>query len=155
VAARARREPAAERREFERLRKVSQCETVWGELVFEIRAERAAADPREPTRGVDLVHARERAKIKTDDGALVARCPRSASIDAADDRRPAAERNHCPTARITLGEHAHDLGCIAWLGDDIRCICVVAREPGDLIDITTTARARSTLVRRLRREVGE
>src|SRR5437588_487023 len=66
VSARARGDPAAEGRELERLREVPQRQTVLGELLLEVRADRARLDPRRLRDGVDLEHAVERLKVDRD-----------------------------------------------------------------------------------------
>ena len=91
VAARARREPAAERRELERLREVAQREAVRPQLVLERRAEHAGLDPR-GARDVGRPRARGRARRRSMlTRAGVAR--RRRALDAADDGRAAAERD--------------------------------------------------------------
>ena len=59
VAARARRDPAAERRELERLRVEAQRQPLRAELLLEPRAGRAGLDPRRARDAVDLEHAVE------------------------------------------------------------------------------------------------
>ena len=89
MAAGPRRDPAAERRIFEALRKVAQRQAVRLQLGFERRPERAALDPGRARDRVDLQHLAEMAQIDGD-GRLVAPVP--AMLDAAADARSAAER---------------------------------------------------------------
>ena len=59
----ARGDPAAERRELERLRVEAQRQAVRGELLLEPRAGRAGLDARRARDGVDLEHAVQRAQV--------------------------------------------------------------------------------------------
>ncbi len=63
VAARARRDPAAERRKFERLRKVAQGKAVRSQLVFQGGSVDAALDPCSPRRPVDVENAIQVAQV--------------------------------------------------------------------------------------------
>ena len=87
VTAGARREPAAERRELERLREVAQREPVRAELVLERGAVHAGLDPRRARLAVDLEHPVERAEVDADRAAVVVV---DVALDAADHRRAAA-----------------------------------------------------------------
>ena len=87
VAAGAGRQPAAERRQLERLREVAQRVAVRAELLLEHRSEGAGLDPRRPRHRVDLEHPVEAAEIDRDDAGEPVT---DGALDAADDRRAAA-----------------------------------------------------------------
>jgi len=87
VAAGARRDPPAERRELEALRIEAQRKVVCCKLRLEVRSARAALDPREPRRPVDLDDAAHAPEIDAHDGA------RALVGDAVHDARPTAERH--------------------------------------------------------------
>ena len=90
VAAGAGRDPAAERRELERLREVAQRQPVLAELLLEPRAGRAGLDARRARDRVDLEHAVERAAGRSTTAPRSRPRPR---LDAADDARAAAVRD--------------------------------------------------------------
>src|SRR6478609_435005 len=92
MAARAGRDPAAERRALETLREMSKRQVVRLKLCLERRPECAGLDAGGARGLVDLDHATELAQV---DGhrSLVARRI-ALGLDAADDARSAAERRH-------------------------------------------------------------
>ena len=105
VAARARGDPAAERRELERLRVEAQRQPVLGELLLEPRAGRAGLDARGARDRVDLEHAVERAQVDRDDARVARaragrRCrrPRSCRRRPARPRRRARRTSRAPRA---------------------------------------------------------
>ena len=106
VPARARGDPAAERRELERLRVEAQRQPVRAELLLEPRAGRAGLDPRGARDAVDLEHAIQPPQVDRDD----ARVPRAqAAVDAADHARAAAERHDRDVALAAPVEHRAQL----------------------------------------------
>jgi hypothetical protein len=90
VPARARGDPAAERRELERLRVEAHGHPVLAQLTLELGPGQPRARARRARHGVDLVHAVER-RQRQRHGAVEAR--RDARLDPADDARPAADRD--------------------------------------------------------------
>ena len=106
VPARAGRDPAAERRELERLRVEPQRQPVLAELGLEPGTGRARLDARRARDGIDLEHAVERAQVDRDH----ARVPGARNrVDAADHARAAAERHHRHVALAAPVEHRAQL----------------------------------------------
>ena len=112
VAAGAGREPAAERRELERLREVAQRQAVRRELVLE----RGPSVPA-PIRASRLVASTSRTPAsaprsrQTTRRAIAAREPRASTPPTTDV--PPPNGTHRPAARVADLEHARDLGGIA------------------------------------------
>ena len=87
VASRARRDPAPERGELERLREVAQRELVLAQLILERRPERAGLDARRTRDVVDLEHPIERAEVERDSAVVAGP---DVGRDTADDGGAAA-----------------------------------------------------------------
>ena len=116
VPAGAGRDPAAERRELERLREVAQRQAVLAQLVLEARAGRAGLDPRRArVRSTSSTRSSRRRSIVDRAGVAVA----DRGLDAADDAGPAAVRDRRraaprrtsraprPTSRLVARERDH------------------------------------------------
>ena len=125
VSARARRNPAAERRVLEALRVVAQGEAVRGELLLEVRPEGPRLDARRPRRRVHLEHPVHRAEVHRD--RAVPRAP-AGPLHAADDARPAAERHDGEPLALAPREHRRDLRLVAREGDHVGRAREVAAE---------------------------
>ena len=110
VAAGACRDPPAERRELERLREVAQREPVLAQLVLEVRARRAGLDQRRArdVRSTSSTRSSRARSSVTAAGVAVAH----ARLDAADDARAAAVRDHRRAALAAPFEHLGDLGLV-------------------------------------------
>ena len=116
VTAGARRDPAAERRQLERLRVEAQRQAVRGELLLEHRAARARLDARRPRDRVDLEHAVQATERERDRPFV----PRAGDrLDAAGDARPAADRDHRHARARGPREHALDVGLLARVHDEV------------------------------------
>ncbi len=131
MAAGAGRDPAAEGRIFEALRKMPQGQPVRLELGFERRAEGAALDARGARAAVDLDHPAKMPQIEGD-RRLVAGAvdPR---LDAADDAGAAAERDHRRLGAARPIDDRGDLGFAARIGDDIGRGVVVAEQAAHVV----------------------
>ena len=95
VAARAGGDPAAERRELERLRKMAQREAVRAQLVLERRTEHAGLNARRARAAIDLEHAIETAEIDADRAAVVAADRRPRHRRRRSSRRRRGSRRRC------------------------------------------------------------
>ena len=105
VTAGAGRDPAAERRELERLREVAQRQAVLAQLVLEPRAGRAGLDPRRARGAIDLEHPVEAPQVDRDRARVAVA---DARLDAADDAGAAAvgDRRRAALARTTRARAA-------------------------------------------------
>jgi hypothetical protein len=90
VSARPGGDPAAQRRELERLREVAQGEPARPQLVLEVGAERPRLDARRARHVVDLEDTVESREVDRHRARVGVADPR---LDASDDARPAAEGN--------------------------------------------------------------
>ena len=124
MAAAARRDPAAERRVFEALRKMAQRQSMRLELRFQRRAIGAAFDQRGARGLVDLLHFSHFAQVDRH-RALVAVASR---LDAAAHARAAAERRDRRVRVAGPVEHRRDVVLVARIGDDVGRARVIARE---------------------------
>ena len=113
VATGARRDPAAERREAERLREVSQRVAMRAELVLEVRAEHTRLDARGARHVVDLEHLVEAVERDRDDAVGIGR------VHAPHDRRPAAERHDDVSVAAAPIEGGLELGLGRRVSDDV------------------------------------
>ena len=129
MAARPRGDPAAKRRELERLRIVPQGEAVFSELGLEARPGRAGLDARRARGAVDLEQRVEPAQVERH------RRPLDARLDAADDARPAAVRDDHGAGVRGPGQHALDVGLVARVGDDVGRMVEAAAEGADEVDV--------------------
>src|SRR6266851_6811397 len=128
VAAGARRDPAAEGGELERLREMAERQPVRPELRFEIGAERAGLDTRGARHGVDLEHAREGTEVEGARGP-----PAPAGLDPADYAGAAAVGRY-RDARARAGfQRAGDVLFRSRQADEVRRGREVAGEAADEI----------------------
>ena len=155
VPARARGDPAAERRELEGLREEAHGQAVGAELLLQARARRAGADARRARDRVDLEHAVERAEVERDGAVERARDPR---LDAADDARAAAVGDDGDVRARRPLEHGLDLALVARAGDEVGDVLVAPAEAADRVDVGLAeawqARSRSSaeqIARQVRR----
>ena len=139
----ARRDPAAERRELKRLGEVAQRQAVLAQLRLEDRPGGASLDPRGAGDLVDFEHPVERLEVDRDD-ALEA--PVDDRLDAADDARPAAERDHGGAGAERPLEHRLDVGLVTRAGDDVRRVGEVAAERADDVAIRAPVAVQRPLV---------
>src|SRR5437870_7538604 len=125
VAAGAGRDPAAERRELERLREVAEREPVRPELLLERGAEYAGLDARRARGAIDLEHAVEAGEIQGD-GAGVARA--DGRLYAAHDARAASVRDDRRVRSRAPLEHGRDLLFRLREGDQVGRVREVAAQ---------------------------
>src|SRR5580693_7120476 len=86
------RDPSAQRREFERLRKMANRQTVW----LQLRVERGAIDARlDPRRARDLVDLDDFVQMHQIDRHRAAIAVAFGRLDAADHARSSAIRDSC------------------------------------------------------------
>src|SRR6185503_10387508 len=130
MAARARRDPAAERRAFETLREMAERQPVRPQLRLERGSEDAALDARGAR---SLVHLEDAAKVAEIDGdCRLVSGGIADRLDAADDARSAAERCHARLLATGPIEHRRDVCFGAWIGNDVRHFGIVAEKPADV-----------------------
>src|SRR5216683_5665513 len=125
MAARARRDPSAERRELEGLREMAQRVAVRAQLVFERGTEYARLDSGRARSTVDFDHHVEIREVDRDAAAIIAICRR---LDAADHARTAAVRRHCHPGAVAPFEDANHVLLVARKGDDVPWIRIMAAE---------------------------
>ena len=125
-------DPPAERRELEGLRVEAHRQAVGRELPFEPRPVRARADPRRERDRVDLVQGVERAQVERHSAAETVR---DARLDAADDTRAAAVRDHRGVRRGRPLEQCLDLALVARARDKIRDVVVAPAERAHAIEV--------------------
>ena len=113
VAAGAGGDPAAERREPERLREVAQREAVWAQLVLEMRPEHPGLDVGRPRQLVDLEHLVEAVEGDGDDAVGLRR------VHAPHDRRAAAVGHDDVAGRHAPVERGLQLRLGAGMGDHV------------------------------------
>ena len=143
VPAGARRDPAAERRELERLRVEAQRQPVLAELPLQLRPGRARLDPRRARAVVDLEHAVQRAQAQRD-GAGVRAGPR---VDAADDARAAAGRDHGEVRAGRPLQHRAQLVLVARRRDRVGRVREAAAEPAHDVEVRAPVRVQRARVR--------
>jgi hypothetical protein len=124
LAAGAGRDPAAERRELERLREVPERETARAQLRLEVGPLHARAERRQPARLVEREEPREAREVDRDD-----RLVRGDGVDVSRHARPAAVRHEAVPGPAGAGEERGDL--LAALGE------------GDGVGVTPTLPERS------------
>ena len=144
MAAGARRDPAAQRRELEALRIVPDGEAVRFQRRLDRRSPDAALDSRRPARLVDLEHPVQAAHIEAHRAGIGAADRR---LDAADDRGAGAERNNGDLGAARPVEHVGDIGFVLGQGDEVRRIGEVAREGADGFRIGLAVGMQEPLVR--------
>ena len=125
VAAGAGRDPAAEGRELEALRVVADGEAVRFQRRLDRRSANAALDARGAARAVHLEHPVEMAHVEADRASIAVADDR---LDAADDRRAAAERNDREFRAARPVEHGGDIGFGLRQGNEVGRVGEVARE---------------------------
>ena len=143
VAAGARRDPAAERRELKRLGEVAQRQAVLAELSLEDRSGGAGLDPRGAGDLVDLEYPIERLEVDGDDALEAAVDDR---LNAPDHARPAAERDHGGAGAERPLEHGLDVSLVTGAGDDVRRVGEVAAERADDVAIRAAEAVQRALV---------
>ncbi len=152
MAARARRDPAAEGRELEALRVVPDGEPVR----LQRRLDRGPADPALDASGaarrVDLEHAVEMAQIEADRAGVAVAHMR---LDAADDRGAAAERNDGDLRLARPIEHGGDVDFALRQGHEVGRVGEVAREGAHRFRIGLAVRVQKPFVRLLRQDACE
>ena len=133
MAARPGRDPAAQRRILEALRKVPQGDAMRLELVLQRGTIGAAFDQRGARGLVDLDHLAEMAQIECD-GGLVADAV-GARLDTAADAGAAAERRQRGADTAGPVHHGGNLCFAAGVGDDVGRAIVVAEHGAHVIGI--------------------
>src|SRR6266851_441018 len=125
MAARARRDPSAERRELEGLREMAQRVAMRAQLVFKRGTEYARLDSRRARSAVDFDHLVEIREVDRDAAAIIAICR---WLDAADHARTATVRRHCHLGPVAPFEDANHVLLVARKGDDVPWIRIMAAE---------------------------
>ncbi len=117
VAARARGDPAAERRELETLREMSQGQPMRLELRFEFGPERAGLDARRTADGIDVEHLIEPFEVERHRACVAFAEP---CIDAAAHAAAATVRNHRDVLRLRPVEDVDDRLLVLGIDDPVR-----------------------------------
>src|ERR1700687_3901062 len=125
MAARARRDPPAERRKLERLREMAQRVAVRPQLVFERGTEHARLDSRRSRSTVDFDHLVEIREVDRNAAAVVAIGRR---LDAANHARTAAVGRHSHLGAVAPFEDANHVLLVTREGDDVPWIRIMAAE---------------------------
>src|SRR5580704_8705635 len=132
MAARTRRDPAAEGRVLEALREMPQGQPVRLQLRLQGRAEGAGLDAGGARGAVDLDDPPQMAQIEADRGLVAAV---EACLDAADDAAAAAERDDCGLLAAGPVDDCGDLRLVARIGDQVGSIAVIAGEGADVVAV--------------------
>ena len=115
LAGRARRDPAADGAQLPRLRLVTEGEATPGERRLEGRSGGAGADRGQAAPPVEIAQAGEPGQVHGEHGAVA-----DSRRHAADDARPAAERDHRGARLGRIGEEVADLGTVLRASDPVR-----------------------------------
>ena len=145
-------DPAAERRELERLREVPQRQPMLAELVLEPRARRPGLDARGPRHGIDLEHAVERAQVERDSTRVAVAHGR---LDTANHARPAAVRDRGRARVRAPFEHGLALALVARERDHVRRVVEAAAEGAHDVAVGLAVGVRGALVQLGRADLGE
>ena len=152
VTARAGGDPAAERRELEALRIMTQGEAMRLQRRFDRRPKDAGLNARGAARRVHFEHAVQAPHVEAD-GACVAVADQR--LDAADHRRAGAERHDRNFRSACPVEHSGDVGFGLRQRDEIGCVGEIAGEGAHGIRVGLAVSVQQSFVRISREHVGE
>ena len=143
MAARARRDPAAEGGELEGLREMPERQAGRLQLAFQIRPQHAGLNACRARHRVDFQHFRHAPHV---DGQHRLESIANDRLDAADDARSAAERDHRGAGAVGPVEQSGDVVLALRKGDDVGRGAVIAAIGADVIGIGFAVSVRGAVV---------
>ena len=146
------RDPPAERRELERLRKAAHGESALAKLVLQHRPGRAGLDARRARYFVHLNDPVERAEVDRDHAGILTGQPR---LHPAADAGAAAEGDRRVALVATPREHGLDLSLASRPGDDVGRVGKLAAKSAHDVAVRTSKRMESARVGVVLADLGE